>query len=158
MEPSTETDDLFDDVDDQPLYLAFRVVDENYLVSVKFVAEVIRVPRIVPVPDVPDYLPGVVNLRGQVIPVVDVPRRFGLESRAEKRRVIIVIEDNGQHVGLLVDEVRRVVAVSDDRLDRRLLGDRSRSVVEAVATTEAGDYLVLEVPQFMKECRPAEAA
>ena len=154
-----ETDEVSDDIEQQPLFLAFQVGRESYLISVHSIAEVIRIPKIVPVPDVPEYLVGVVNLRGRVVPIVDLARRFGLPPPPENARpVIIVVESGGEPVGLLVECVHRVVTVPEDRLDHRSLSEPGASVIEGVAIADAGDFLVLDVDRLVAECRQHEVA
>ena len=154
-----QTDDLDDDVEQEPLYLAFHMGPENYLVSVDSVAEVIRVPKLVPVPDVPDYIPGVVNLRGRVVPIVDLAIRFGLSgAEGNQRPVIIVVRCDDDQIGLMVEGVKRVLSVPDAHIDRNSLTDRKTSVIEGVAATDAGDFLVIEVPRLIADCRPQEVS
>lgn len=153
---TTDIDD--DDIEDLPLYLAFHVDVENYLVSVQSVAEVIRVPKLVPVPDVPDYIPGVVNLRGRVVPVVDMATRFGLAAAPENTRpVIIVVHSDEDRVGLMVEGVKKVLAVRDDQVDRTALAERGSSVIEGIAACDAGDFLIIDVRKLVAACRPTEA-
>lgn len=101
---------------EESAYLAFKVGEESYLISVTSVVEVIRMPKMQSLPDVADFMAGVVNLRGKVIPVVDLNIRFGqpVVTRPE-RRVVMVVEDSDQVVGVVVDrveQVREVVAAN----------------------------------------------
>ncbi len=122
-------------------------------------AEVLRAPKLVPVPDVPDFLPGVINLRGRVVPVVDVAIRFALPERDDNTRaVIIVVRDDEDQVGLLVDGVKRVFPVPDEQVDRKPLPERGTSLIEGVATTPQGDFLVLNIPKLIADCRPQKVS
>jgi len=99
------------DVHDQVLqWVTFRLGNETYGINVLEVREVLRVSDITPVPGVPAYVLGIINLRGNVVTVLDTRQRFGLEAkgRDELSRVVI-IEINEQVVGLLVDSVAEVV-------------------------------------------------
>ena len=157
MQVDSESADLHDDeADQQPLYLAFKVADEGYVVPVGAVAEVIRVPKIVPVPDVPDYIPGVINLRGRVIPVIHLAGRFGLTDKSDPgRRVIVVVQGAGEQTGFLVDQVQRVIAIGDDHVERTAIGQRN-GVLHGVATTESADYLILDAQRLIDECQRDE--
>jgi purine-binding chemotaxis protein CheW len=138
-----------------PLFLAFKVRDEDYLVPVQSVAEVIQVPKLVPVPDVSPYVLGVINLRGQVVPILDLAIRFGIEGGCDAERpVIIVVVDGDEHLGLLVGGVKSVLAVPADRLDRKPLTERRSTVIDGVATTDQGNFLLIDVSRLVADCRP----
>jgi purine-binding chemotaxis protein CheW len=89
------------------------VGDESYGIPVKQVREIIRVPPITRVPNGPSFLEGVINLRGQVIPVMDLRKHLGIVGGSETRRSRVVVSELGRHtVGLMVDAVSEVVMVS----------------------------------------------
>ena len=92
---------------------AFKVGDEEYVVDILRIREIIRPLPVTPVRRGPRFVEGVISLRGSVIPVVDMRRRFGLpplSSDSSKRRVIILVID-GRVLGLIVDAVTEVVRV-----------------------------------------------
>ena len=92
---------------------AFKVGDEEYVVDILRIREIIRPLAVTPVRRGPKFVEGVISLRGSVIPVVDMRRRFGLgplETDSSKRRVIILVID-GRVLGLIVDSVTEVVRV-----------------------------------------------
>jgi purine-binding chemotaxis protein CheW len=89
-------------------YLTFALDREEYGLEVLRVREIIRVLDITRVPHTADHLRGVINLRGKVIPVVDLRVRFGLPPSAEDERACIIVVDVGTLTGIIVDEVREV--------------------------------------------------
>ena len=100
-------------VDEITQLTAFKVGDEEYVVDILRIREIIRPLPVTPVRRGPRFVEGVISLRGSVIPVVDMRRRFGLpplESDSSKRRVIILVID-GRVLGLIVDAVTEVVRV-----------------------------------------------
>ncbi|MFD0857512.1 chemotaxis protein CheW [Roseovarius aquimarinus] len=100
------------------MYLTFPVGAELYGVSIGVVTEIVGMQRIMSVPDVPHYIKGVINLRGKVIPLMDVRLRFGMEEKAyDDRTVVIVLQVQGAPVGLIVDGVSEVLDIPDDRID-----------------------------------------
>lgn len=112
----------YDDEDDEDTqkdkYLSFFVGNEEYALGICHVIEVIGMQKITPVPEMPDHLKGVINLRGQVIPVTDVRTRFGLEERDyTERTCIVVIKVREDLVGLVVDSVSDVLDIPCDRID-----------------------------------------
>ena len=96
-----------DDTKDK--YLTFRLADEHYGLGIQYVIEIISIQKITDVPDLPDFVKGVINLRGQVIPVMDLRLRFGLEPRAyDDRTCVIITRMDDSPVGLVVDTVNEV--------------------------------------------------
>jgi len=92
--------------------VSFKVGDEEFGVDILKVQEINRMIEITQVPDSPPDVEGVVNLRGKVIPVVDLRKRFGLTSREETIHTrIIVVELTNQTVGFIVDEVKEVLRI-----------------------------------------------
>lgn len=96
----------------------FRLVKEEFGMDISQVREIIRMQNITPMPKAPEFIEGVINLRGQIIAVMDLARRFGLkaEKRTEKAR-IVVVEVKENIVGLIVDEVPEVLRISDTDID-----------------------------------------
>ncbi len=93
-------------------YLTFELADEGYGLAICYVTEIIGIQRITCIPDMPNYMKGVLNLRGKVIPVIDVRLRFSLPERDyDDRTCIIVVDVTGGSVGLVVDKVSEVVDI-----------------------------------------------
>lgn len=118
------------------MYLTFDLGEEEYGVSIAGVTEIVGMQRIMPIPDMPPYLRGVINLRGKVIPLMDVRLRFDMPERAyDERTVIIVMEVDDAPVGLIVDGVREVREIPDSQIDRRGQIGRNggRTVIAGIA-------------------------
>lgn len=93
-------------------FLTFQLQDEEYGLEILKVREIIGIMDITTVPQTPDYVKGVINLRGQVIPVIDLRLKFGLkESEYGKRTCIIVVDVNGVMMGIVVDTVSEVMDI-----------------------------------------------
>jgi purine-binding chemotaxis protein CheW len=114
MSESTGREDagLFDEEDEDTLkdrYLTFHLNGEDYGVEIRFVTEIVGIQKITEVPDMPNFVKGVINLRGQVIPVMDVRLRFGMDPKEyDERTCVVVVELNNTAVGLVVDTVEEV--------------------------------------------------
>ncbi|MCK9239814.1 chemotaxis protein CheW [Desulfocurvus sp.] len=92
--------------------VTFSIGEEEFGVDILKVQEIIRTMEITRVPKAPDFVEGVINLRGNVIPIIDLRKRFGLETRAhDKHTRIIVIEINNMIVGFVVDSVSEVLRI-----------------------------------------------
>ena len=103
-------------------YLTFNLAEEIYGIETLKVREIISLMEITAVPQTPAYVRGVINLRGKVIPIVDLRSRFGMEDHEyQERTCIIVIEieedDPQSQVGVVVDTVMEVLNVQDDDID-----------------------------------------
>jgi len=95
----------------------FRLGDEWYGQDITYIQEVNRVQGITEVPGAPEYILGVINLRGSVIPVMDLRRRLGMPTIAlTKKSRVIVIEFRGSRLGLLVDSVHHVLDIPYGRI------------------------------------------
>lgn len=104
--------------DEQRQLVVFALAGEMYGVDIHQVREIIRVPEITGVPRTPDFVEGVINLRGSVIPIIDLRKRFGFASAdddADKRIVVIEMED--KTLGVIVDAVSEVLRLDDDLIE-----------------------------------------
>lgn len=98
--------------------VVFSIADEVYAVDIHQVKEIIRVPEITRVPRTPDFVEGVVNLRGSVIPVIDLRKRLGFEAgEAGREQRIVVMEMGEQTVGMIVDSVSEVLQVDVEDIE-----------------------------------------
>jgi purine-binding chemotaxis protein CheW len=92
--------------------VSFNIGDEEFGVDILSVQEINRMMEVTRVPNAPEFVDGVINLRGKVIPVIDLRRRFGMERKGhDKNTRIIVVELAGKVVGFVVDAVREVLRI-----------------------------------------------
>lgn len=99
-------------------FLTFVLNGEEYGIEIRHVTEIIGIQNITAVPDMPHYIKGVINLRGKVIPVMDVRLRFGVEEREyDDRTCIIVINIEEQSVGMIVDRVSEVLDIPKSEVE-----------------------------------------
>ncbi len=113
-------DDLYDEDEDtqKDKYLTFHLAGEDYGIEIAYVTEIIGIQKITEVPDMPPFLKGVINLRGKVIPVMDVRLRFNMEEREyDERTCIVVVDIDSTAVGLVVDEVREVADIPESQVE-----------------------------------------
>jgi len=100
------------------MYLTFDLASEGYGIEIRHVIEIIGIQPITAVPDLPDHVIGVLNLRGKVIPIIDVRRRFGLPHRDhDDRTCIVVVNVNDNSVGLVVDKVSEVITIPTTEIE-----------------------------------------
>ncbi len=125
--------------------VTFRLDEETYGINVMQVQEVLRVTEIAPVPGAPDYVLGIINLRGNVVTVIDTRERLGLgaKERDESTRIVI-IEAEKLVVGILVDAVSEVVDLRASEIESppSVGNDESSKYIQGVATRD-GELLIL---------------
>ncbi|NLD45703.1 MAG: purine-binding chemotaxis protein CheW [Clostridiaceae bacterium] len=98
-------------------FLTFVIGNEVYGIEIKFVTEIIGIQLITEVPELPDYVRGIINLRGKIIPVLDVRLRFKREFKEYNDRTCIVVVDIKElSVGLIVDSVAEVISISENNI------------------------------------------
>jgi purine-binding chemotaxis protein CheW len=98
--------------------VGFQVGRETYGVPITSLHEIVRVPEITAVPDAPDYLEGVINLRGKIVSVMDLRKRFGeKQASLKKQNRILVVEHGGRLAGLIVDSASEVLKIPTDAVE-----------------------------------------
>jgi len=98
--------------------ISFSVGEEEYGLELLRVKEVIRMREITWLPKAPSFVKGIINLRGDVIPIIDLRDKFGLESREDTAQTrVIVVEIEGRLLGLVVDSASQVVRIAADQID-----------------------------------------
>ncbi len=101
-------------------YIVVKFGDEQFGIDIKYIDNIVRMQRITRVPKVQSYIKGVINLRGEVIPVVSIRLKMGLEEDVitKTTRIIIIKLDNGEVIGMLVDEVKEVVTLQTSQIEK----------------------------------------
>ena len=126
-------------------WVTFQLEEETYGINVMQVREVLRYTEIAPVPGAPDYVLGIINLRGNVVTVIDTRSRFGLmEGEVTDNTRIIVIESERQVIGILVDSVAEVVYLRSSEIDTTpsVGTDESAKFIQGVSNRD-GKLLIL---------------
>ena len=126
-------------------FVTFRLDDEIYGINVMQVQEVLRVTEIAPVPGAPHYVLGIINLRGNVVTVIDTRERLGLEAKeVDESTRIVIIEADKMVVGILVDAVAEVVDLRTSEIESapNVGNDESSKYIQGVVSRE-GELLIL---------------
>jgi len=139
--------------------LSFEVGAQTYCVPVGTVREIRGVTPPTPLPDAPPHVRGVINLRGQVMPVIDLSARLGKGPAQDGPRQVIIVVENGRDVaGLLVDAVCDSFIVEASQISPPpSVGDEASALVSAVVTTESAMVVLLTVDAILPE-RPIAIA
>jgi len=136
---------------------SFTVDDGLFGLDVEHVQEVIRTPRITPVPLAPPAVLGLANLRGQVVTVLDLRARLGLEPRPEPGAITVVVRHDGEVVGLVADAPGDVLEVSADQQDPppEALTGPPADLISGTCRLPDRLLLVLDVEQAVRVTAPA---
>lgn len=105
-------------VDDKQ-YIIFNINKEFYGIDIMYISSIIMMPEITEVPLAPDYLKGIISLRGRVIPVIDMHKKmnYGEAEITKDTRIIIININETEQVGIIVDSVKEVVIISNDEIE-----------------------------------------
>jgi len=132
--------------------VVFDLSGEIYALDIAFVHEIIRIQPATPVPGAADYIEGLINLRGRVVPVVDLRKRFGLPIRAtgDKSR-IIVVQVSDDIVGVVVDAVSEVITVTADVIEpaARVVTGLDAEYIRSIAKLEGHLVAVLHPDKIL---------
>jgi purine-binding chemotaxis protein CheW len=134
--------------------VTFRLEDETYGINVMQVQEVLRVSEIAPVPGAPPYVLGIINLRGNVVTVIDTRSRFALPpGDIDDSSRIVIIESEKQVVGILVDSVAEVVELRGSEIDSapNVGNDESSKYIQGVATRDGDLLIVVDLNKLLSE-------
>ena len=132
--------------------ITFTLADEEYGVDIRRVKEVIRIRQITHMPRAPGFLKGLINLRGDVIPIIDLRERFGLQAQGSTEMTrVIVTEIDQRSVGMVVDAVSHVVRVDPSEIDDApsWRGWLTREYVGSVARLDEGLVVLLDVDAIL---------
>ncbi len=136
----------------QGKYLTFSLADEEYGIGIIQIKEIIGMMPITSVPRTPEFVKGVINLRGKVIPVIDLRLRFGMEaSEYTERTCIIVVEMEGKEntviIGIVVDSVSEVLNINEQDIeDAPSFGTKlNTNYILGMAKTEGGVKILLDI-------------
>jgi len=118
---NSRLDDEYDDFEEEDAmsnrYLTFHLGNEDYGIEIQYVTEIVGIQHVTEVPDMPEFVCGVINLRGRVIPLIDVRARFHMEAREyDDRTCVIVVNINENSIGLVVDMVNEVLDIPEENV------------------------------------------
>jgi purine-binding chemotaxis protein CheW len=145
--------------------VGFRIGDETFGVRIGSVREIVRVPEITTVPNAQDTIEGVINLRGKIIPVIDLRKRFGqTQVVTDKKNRILVVELDGKLVGLIVNSASEVLKIPPSEIESpgSVFADNGSSYVTGVGKLKGRLIILLDIskllhrPEFKKLEEAAE--
>jgi purine-binding chemotaxis protein CheW len=133
--------------------VGFRIGSETFGLPIAIVREIVRVPAITAVPNAPDYIEGVINLRGKIISVVDLRKRFGEKDiQSNKKNRIVVVELGERSVGLLVNSASEVLRIPPSEIEapHDLFQDGEVDYVTGVAKLKGRLVIMLDLNKVIR--------
>jgi purine-binding chemotaxis protein CheW len=132
--------------------VGFRIGNETYGVRIGAVREIVRVPEITAVPSAPDSVEGVINLRGKIIPVMDLRKRFGLtEITSDKKNRILVVELDNKLLGLIVNSASEVLKIPPSEIEApgSVFADGESGYVTGVGKLKGRLIILLDISKLL---------
>jgi purine-binding chemotaxis protein CheW len=142
-------------------WVTFYLADEKYGVPVSQVREVLRYSEITPVPGAPDYVIGIINLRGNVVTVLDTRKRFALPPvEVDDSTRVVIIEVEEQVVGILVDQVSEVMRLNAGEIETapNVGNDESSKYIQGVASRDGNLLILVDLHKLLSDEEWAEMA
>ena len=151
---STASKHANQNTDDALRWVTFRLENEKYGINVMQVQEVLRITEIAPVPGAPSYVLGIINLRGNVVTVIDTRSRFGLPSaETDDSSRVVIIESDEQVVGILVDSVAEVVDLNSSEIETapNVGTEESAKFIQGVASHDGELLILVDLNKLLSE-------
>jgi purine-binding chemotaxis protein CheW len=133
-------------------YLAFLLAGDTYAVQISFIAEILKPPPITEVPRAPRDVIGVMSVRGRLVTVIDLRRRFRLnEHPADRKTRILLVETGEEQIGLLVDEVLQVYRLADSEIEpAQVLGGDQPAHIAGIGRPEGALLILIDLKPILE--------
>lgn len=134
-------------------YIDVMINNEQYGIDINFIDNIVRMQRITRVPKAQEYFPGVINLRGEIIPVMSLRRRFGFEDDVftPKTRILILKPEPQASIGFIVDEVKEVINIKEEEIDRVVTSEDKNTFISGVGKHTKGLISILNVTAVLQD-------
>lgn len=152
------------DVGELIQYIVIKIDDEQYGINIKFIDNIVRMQQITRVPQVDEYLKGVINIRGEIVPVMSVRMKMGLaeDEITNKSRIIILKTEAGDLVGIIVDQVNQVLTIDSNNVEKVRYDDKkgksNATFVSGVGHYEGGLVSILDLEAVVSDKEAKEKA
>lgn len=143
-----------EEINESGQYVVFSIAEQVYALHIDQVIEIIRMQTITEIPEINFHIAGVINLRGKILPVVHLRKRFAMPiAPFTKKTRIVIVHFEGEQIGLIVDEVRMVTLVRDENIDPApdMFNYVEQECFEGFASTENGLVGILNLKRILLE-------
>ena len=135
-------------------YVIFKLSNEDYAINIMNVTEIIPFEQAVALPNVPDFVEGVINYRGSVIPIICLKKRFSIPlDKVDHNTRIIIINMGNKQVGFIVDEASQTMKIEDDQIDiaRNISSNIDMKYINGVAKIENNLVILVDLERILTE-------
>ena len=140
------------DVENSINLVTFKLGNNEYAIDIMQAKEIIKMEKITLIPNAPDYVEGVINLRGNIIPIVDLKKRFNLEENdGEKNTGIIIVKIDDVDMGIIIDAISKVVSISNSNIQPPppMLSGIGQKYIKGVAKLDDKLLVVLDLEKLI---------
>jgi len=133
-------------------WLAFSLGSEDYALDISMIREILKPREITEIPRVPDFLLGIISLRGNIIPIFDLKRRLGLgETTIDQDSRIIVCQEGGRLAGLLIDRITQVTSIQEEGIEPppAIFSGRDRALLDGVGRVQGNVLILLNIANVL---------
>ncbi len=135
-------------------YVVFKLGNEKYCADIANVGSITEFDTITKVPNTPSYIEGVINLRGEVIPIVSLKKRFNVSeaNESEDARIIIITYD-GKNIGFLVDDASQVIRIDDENIEPTpaIIAGEDRKYISGVGKVDGAIVVLLDLIKILSD-------
>ena len=146
-------------MDSQTISLVtFKISNETYAIDIMEVNEIVKLTEITPIPNAPDFVDGIITLRGQIIPIVDLNKRFNFVPRTyteedELFRAIVIIRVHDMTIGILIDQVNRVIPIDRNQIQPppQMVSGVGAEFISGVVKQNDNLFVILDVQKLFSK-------
>ncbi len=148
---SVESTENRADIEDSTNLVTFRLGNGEYAIDIMQAKEIIKMEKITLIPNAPEFVEGVINLRGNIIPIIDLKKRFNLEeTEGDKNTGIIIVKIEDVDMGIIIDAISKVVSISNSDIQppRPVLSGIGQKYIKGVGKLEDKLLVVLDLEKL----------
>lgn len=139
-------------------FVTFKISNESYAIDIMEVNEIVKLLEITPIPNAPDFVDGIITLRGEIIPIVDLNKRFNFAPREyteedELYRAIVIIRVQDMTIGILIDQVNRVIPIESNQIQAppQMISGIGAEYISGVVKQKDNLFVILDIQKLFSK-------
>ena len=139
-------------------FVTFKISNESYAIDIMEVNEIVKLLEITPIPNAPDFVDGIITLRGEIIPIVDLNKRFNFAPREyteedELYRAIVIIRVQDMTIGILIDQVNRVIPIDSSQIQAppQMIAGIGAEYISGVVKQKDNLFVILDIQKLFSK-------
>lgn len=131
-------------------FAIFKIGKEDFGIAIEKVVEILNTQKVYSLPELPDFLSGVITVRGEVVPLLDLRKRFGITA-AEARELIIIVRHEVEKIGLLVDEIQEIISLNSSEImaPPTLFKGLKRNYLSGIGKKDERVFILLNIDNLL---------